>query len=121
MGEVVLCNTSDANEVLRDLRKAWVYDLLSALGIEADDTTDQIEARGVLSGLGIRIDLRSNGEEIDVYKCEWRGSEDSGGWLPPQKKHLIAQWKRPKYVRRVDGKDLYYELHLDKWSMVSVK
>lgn len=121
MSEVVLCNTSDANSVLNDLRRSWVYDVMSGLGIEADETTDIIEARGALAGIGVHIDLKSGGEEIDVFKCEWHGTEESGGWLPPNKKHLIAQWKQPKYIKRIDGKEVYYELHLDKWSMISMK
>jgi hypothetical protein len=39
--------------------------------------------------------------------------------LPPQDKHLVAQWKRPNYVRKVEDGKAYYELHLNEWCIAS--
>jgi hypothetical protein len=121
MGQVVLCNISDANQVIKDLRINWVYDALESLGIppEIRELQDVFELRSVLGGLGIYVEYRSAGEEIDVYKREWHGTEETGSWMPPKEKHLVAQWKRPQYVRKVEGNDVYYELHLDEWCIAN--
>ena len=122
MSEVILCNISDANQILKDKRKEWVYNLLELLEIppEIINCTNVFQLRGELGQYGLHVETKSGGEEIDVYKREWHGDEN-GGWLPLDPKYLIAQWKRPKYVRRVEDEDVYYELHLDEWSMIRPK
>lgn len=119
MGKTILCNLSDANQILKNARREWTYDVLQKLGVpeEINETTDIFEFRGALSGLGIYIETKSGGEEIDIYKCRWTGDEERGGWLPISKKYLVAQWKQPKFIRKIENNRTYYELQLDEWSM----
>jgi hypothetical protein len=123
MSDVLLCDISDANQILQDQRKAWVLNILELLEIPEEiincHNIDQL--RGGLNHFGIHIETLSGGEEINIYRREWYGDQNSGGWLPPEPKHLIAQWKRPKYIRKVEGEDVYYELHLNEWSMLRTK
>lgn len=123
MSEVILCNISDANKILQEKRKEWVYNILELLEIPSEITNcpNVFRFRGGLGQYGLYIETKSGGEEIDVYKREWRGDQETGDWLPLASKYLIAQWKRPKYIRRVEGEDIYYELHLNEWSMVRAR
>jgi hypothetical protein len=120
MSDILLCDISDANQILQNKRKEWVYNILEVLEIpeEIINCADTGQLRGGLNQFGIHIETLSGGEEINIYRQEWYGDQDAGGWLPPKPKHLIAQWKRPKYIRKVEGKNVYYELHLNEWSMV---
>jgi len=120
MSEVILCNLSDSVSILEQKRKEWVCDISQALGYgETDlDFNDVSSFRSELNRIGVHIELKSSGEEIDVYKCEWREDKNESGWLPISKKHLIAQWKKPKYIRKRDEKGMYYELHINEWSML---
>jgi hypothetical protein len=123
MSEVILCNISDANQILQEKCKEWVYNILELLKIPHEIIYCQNISmfRGGLSECGLHIETRLCGEEVDIYKLEWYDDGKKEGWLPIDKKYLIAQWKRPKYIRRVDGDDVYYELHLNEWSMVRKK
>lgn len=120
MSDILLCDLSDAPKILADRRKEWVCSILSALGLEENkiQIEDLFELRNYLNQFGIHVALKSAGEEVDIYKREWLGDEKTGGWLPLNDKYLVAQWKRPKYVRRIDGNSLYYELHLNEWSLI---
>jgi hypothetical protein len=119
MGEIILCNISDVNSILKQKREEWVYNILGQLGFEDEIQCDNVFAfRDIMNDFGLHIELKSGGEEVDIYKREWHGNQESGGWLPIQKKHLIAQWKSPKFVRTIDGKDVYYEIHTNEWSMI---
>jgi hypothetical protein len=123
MSEVILCNISDANQILQEKRKEWVYNILELLEVpqEIISCRNISQFRGGLSQLGLHVETKSGGEEVDIYKLEWYGDESREGWLPINSKYLIAQWKRPKYIRRVEGEDVYYELQINEWSMVRKK
>ncbi len=122
MSDVILCNLSDANEVIEEARNNWINDVLVSLGVSEEiiQTANIRKFRHeVADGLGIEVELKTNGE-VDVYKKRWNNSEleELQGWLPIKKEHLIAQWKEPKRIRKVEGQDVYYEIHLDEWSAV---
>lgn len=126
---VILCNLSDANKTIEEARDEWIINTLLALGV-----TEDIIEKGFdggknrddyiyeMSDLGIDVELSSNGE-VDVYKKVWIDGdiEENSGWLPTKKEHLVAQWKKPERVRRINGKDIYYELHLKEWSIANVR
>jgi len=124
MSNVILCNISDAQQVIDEERLYWVSDVLDALNVpdEVFDATDIRDYRYDMEQLGIEVELHSNGD-VDVYKKQWHEgpTEDSSGWIPPTEDHLIAQWKEPTRIRRIEGKDVYYEIHLNEWSILNMR
>lgn len=123
MSEIILCNISDVNSILKEKRKEWVYNVLEALGFPKEILyiDNVFDFRNILDEQGIFIENKSNDEEIDIYKRKWYKDKEIEGWLPITNKHLIAQWKKPKYIRKIEGKDVYYEIHTNEWSMVKFK
>lgn len=125
MGDIILCNISDANSSIEEARLYWTYEVLTALGVPDEilfETKDIRDFRYKMEGLGIEVVLKNN-EEVDIFKKQWREgvSEEYSGWLEPTEEHLVAQWKKPDRVRKVEGKDVYYEIHLNKWSMFNTR
>lgn len=122
MSDIILCNVSDRFEILKEKRTEWVYKVLDGLNLPEDieKYNNYTEFRNILNIHGIFIENKSGGEEIDIYKLKW-SDDDGGGWLPLNDKYLIAQWKKPKYIKRIEGKDVYYELHINEWSMIKLK
>lgn len=123
MANVILCNLSDAQEVIKEERLYWINEVLDALGVpdEVFEASDISDFRYEMEGLGIEVELHSNGN-VDVYKKQWHTgpTEETSGWLPATKDHLVAQWKEPTYVRRKEGREVYYELHINEWSILSM-
>jgi len=119
---IVLCDLSDANNTIKELRDEWIIDVLLTLNIPEDviemgfSVEDRENFLYEMNELGISIELYSSGE-VDVHKKVWfEGStEETSGWLPVTDKHLVAQWKIPERIRRIDGREVYYELHLKEW------
>ncbi|KKL28686.1 hypothetical protein LCGC14_2372650 [marine sediment metagenome] len=124
MTEIILCNLSDANKIINEERLYWVNEVLDALSVpeETYDVSTIDEYRANMDELGIEVELRTSGD-VDVYKKEWHEgeTEESSGWLPPTKEHLVAQWREPTRIRKVEGKDVYYELHLNEWSILNMR
>jgi len=125
MGDVILCNLSDANDVIAEARLYWTYEILSALNVPDEilfELKDINDYRYEMEGLGIEVILKDN-EEVDIYKKEWHEgpTEETSGWLEPMEEHLVAQWKKPHRVRKVEGKDVYYEIHINAWSMFNMR
>ena len=128
VAEIILCNLSDANETIEEARDEWIIDVLLALDVPEEtvelgfDDVGRDDYIYEMDNLGILIELYSNGE-VDVYKKVWFNgkTEEASGWLPPTKQHLVAQWKTPEKVRRIDGDEVYYELHLKEWSVSNMR
>ncbi len=124
MSTVVLCNLSDVNKVTEELRLEWINDVLDTLDVpdEVFEAKDINSYRAEMEELGIEILLYSSGE-VDVYKKTWveGNTEFNTGYLPPKKINLVAQWKLPERVRRIDGNEVYYELHLNEWSITNMR
>jgi len=124
MSDVILCDLSDANNVINEERLFWVNEILDALGVPEEvydvDTID--EYRAMMDELGIEVELSTNGD-VDIYKKEWHESEveEESGWLPVEKEHLVAQWREPVRVKKVEGKSVYYEIHLNEWSILNMR
>lgn len=125
MGDVILCNISDANKVIEEARFEWVHNVLLNLGVP-EDIFEIKEIRDfryeISNNFGIEVELKAN-KEVDIYKKQWNNNPDEElqGWLPVKKEHLVAQWKEPKRVRKVEGKDVYYEIHINEWSFTNVR
>jgi hypothetical protein len=115
MSTTILCNLSDAQKVIDEERLYWISEILEALGVsdELFDATDIRDFRYGMEDIGIEVELHSNGN-VDVYKkqCDW---------LPATEEHLVAQWKEPTYIRKVEGKNVHYELHLNEWSILNMR
>lgn len=121
MSEIILCDLSDANEVIDDARSDWINDVFDVLNIPDDvfDATDIRDYRMNMEDLGIEVILYSNGE-VNVFRKVWHDDGFNAGWLPATDKHIIAQWKTPERVLKNDGKDVYYEIHVDAWSVANI-
>lgn len=124
MSNTILCNISDAKKVIDEERTYWVSEVLEALGVpdEVFEASDIRDFRYDMNGLGIDVELHSNGN-VDVYKKQWHEgpTEEQSDWLPVSEEHLVAQWKEPTYVRKVDGRDVFYEIHLNEWSILNMR
>lgn len=117
MVEIVLCNLSDANKTIEEIRSEWVLETLMGLDVPEDAfDLEYSDYCTVLDEMGIEVQ-KSTGGTINIYKLSWHEEEHYQGWLPPTKHNLVAQWKSPKRVKRIEGKEVYYELHLDCWSV----
>ena len=124
MSNIILGNLSDAVKTIEEERLFWTNDVLDALGIpeEAFEVDSIDEYRNNLDELGIEVELSTNGL-VNIYKKEWHQglSEEDSGWLPAEKEHLVAQWKEPTRIQKIDGKDVYYEIHLNEWSILNIR
>ena len=120
MAKVILCNLSDVNKVVEEERLYWVFDVLETLNVPDSifDATDIRDFRYDMEELGIEVNLCSNGD-VNVHKKHWYNgpTDDTSGWLPPTDDHLVAQWKEPKYIKKIEGTEVYYEIHLNEWSI----
>ena len=124
MGDVILCNISDANQLIIESREQWLAEILLGLGVSQEilnmAQTNIQEFRFQMEGLGVEVDLKTTGE-VDVFKKIWHedAAPEKCGWLPTNKSCLVAQWREPKKIRRVEGKDVYYEIQLNNWSVLN--
>src|SRR5574337_941007 len=108
MGDIVLCDLSDANEVIKEMRLDWTNSILLNLGVpeEVLVLNDIKQLRHEVSNnYGIEVDLLADGT-VNIYKKQWNNSniEELQGWLPNKKEHLVAQWKEPKRIKKMENK-----------------
>lgn len=124
MSDVILCNISDAVKVVDEAREEWTRTVLISLGVPENilNFSDIREYRHDMDELGIEVELITDGD-VNIYKKQWHNGvdESTSGWLPTTKDHLVAQWKTPTYVRKVDGKEVYYEIQLNEWSVTHMR
>lgn len=124
MSKVVLCNVSDSHSVVAEEKLYWVIDVLEALGVseEVYNAKDISNFRYDMDKLGIDVEYITSGC-VNIYKKHWlEGStEERSGWLPAKEEHLVAQWKEPKYARKIDAKGVYYEIQLNEWSIANMR
>jgi hypothetical protein len=124
MGDVILCDISDCKEVVDEARLGWTIDILYYLGVpdEILDFKDDIRLfRNSMDKFGIEVDLIS-GELVNIYKKRWyEGEYGNSGWLPTEEKDLVAQWKEPTYVRKIENGKIYYEIHTNEWSIINMR
>lgn len=122
MADIILCNLSDANEIINEARLDWINDVFDTLQIPEDvfNVADIREYRLNMNDLGIEVLLHANGD-VDVYKKIWHETRYNAGWLPVSEEQLVAQWKTPKRTMRVQGKNLYYEIQLNEWAITNFK
>ena len=124
MSNVILCNLSDAKKVIDEERFLWITNILTLLNVpdEIIEASDINEYRYNMEEIGIEVELHSNGN-VDVYKKQWHtgATEYNSGWLPPTNEHLVAQWKEPSYIKKKEGNSVYYEIHLNEWSISNIR
>ncbi len=117
----ILCNLSDANDIINEEREFWITDVLDALKIpdEVFEASSIDDFRFLMEERGIEVQLSTTGE-VNVYRKEWYDgtSEENSGWLPSTDEHLVAQWKTPTRTKKLDeNKEVYYEITLNEWSI----
>lgn len=121
VAEKILCNLSDANEVIKEARDEWIIEALLSLGVSEEtiekgfsDSGDEYEEYLFeMDGHGIDVDTYADGTVV-IYKKVWQGGE-IGGWLPTDAKQIIGQWKEPKRIQRIEGEESYYEICPNEW------
>lgn len=122
MAETILCNLSDANTITEELKLEWMTKVLISLNISQeiiDLSSSNINMfRAKMNEFGIEVITSTDGT-VDVFKKKWL--KDIEEWLPATSKHLVAKWKAPTRVKRIDSKGYYYELHLNVWSVFKIK
>jgi len=124
MSNVILCNISDAKKCIDEERLYWISGVLDALDVpeEVFDAANIYDFRYDMEGLGIEVELYADGR-VNVYKKQWHEgrTEEDSDWLPVTDEHIVAQWKEPTYVRKIEGKDVYYEIHINEWSIQNMR
>ncbi|MFA5023360.1 MAG: hypothetical protein WC523_00185 [Patescibacteria group bacterium] len=124
MQKIILCNLSDSVSVLNEERLAWINNILEDLKIAREilNLKNIDEFRNEMEMLGIEIEL-DTANNVNVYKKTWHNGKtpEQSGWLPAKKENLIAQWKTPSYIKKIEGNNVYYEIHLNEWSIVRKK
>lgn len=124
MSYTILCNISDANIIIEEEKMRWIYEILEALRVpeEVYNCKNIDEYREKMEEMGIEVILVTNGN-VNVYKKAWHEgpTPEQCGWLPATNEHLVAQWKEPEYVMKLEGKDAYYEIHLNEWSILNMR
>jgi len=116
MTAIFLCNLSDANEMIKESRQEWIEQIVIYLGAEGALDENICDYRSKMEDLGVDVVLYSNGE-IDVFKKAWYDDNFNQGWLPAEKENLIGQWKMPNRIKKIDESGVYYEIHLNEWSI----
>lgn len=124
MANIILCNISDHVQVVEEARLDWTLGVLEALGVpdKVFDASYIRDFRYDMEEFGIEVELCTNGN-VNIYKKVWHegNTEQMSGWLPVKEEHLVAQWKEPKFIRKIEGKEVYYEVHLNEWSILNIR
>jgi hypothetical protein len=115
MSQTILCNLSDANKIIEESRQEWISEILESLNVDEEIINGDIRKyRQKMEEIGVDVILYSNGE-VDVFKKVWFEDGFNQGWLPAKEENLIAQWKMPVRVKRIEEKEVYYEIYLNEW------
>lgn len=116
MSGTILCNLSDANTIIEEARQEWVREVLFNMGVDEDIIMieDIYMFRNSMEELGIEITSYAN-DDVDIFKKTWYDDGINQGWLPPNESNLVAQWKAPERIKKIENGDVYYEIHLNEW------
>ena len=124
MASIVLCNISDVVSVIAEEKTKWVHSILEALGVQEDTfkLTNIDEYRNKMEDMGIEV-IYYTGGNINIYKKVWHEAktQEGSGWLPPTDENLVAQWREPEYVKKIEGNEAYYEVHTKEWSILNMR
>jgi len=124
MSDIILCNISDCKKVVDEARLDWTINILYYLGVPEeflDFKNDIREFRNNMDKLGIEVDV-IGGELVNIYKKrQYEDEYGNSGWLPSKEQDLVAQWKEPVYIRKIENKKIYYEIHTNEWSIFNMR
>lgn len=110
---IILADRTDELPAVEEERQAWLQKVLVALGADKDIIKDNtIGAKNHIESLGLDVVLKR--DEIDIFRYEF---EEIDGRFVEKDKYLVAQWFEPKFILKTDGKDKYYEIHIDEWAL----
>ena len=121
MQTTILCELSDAVALINEERLSWTFSVLEALGIpkEVFSSKSIDEYRLEMNKFGVDVELTSGGD-VNIFKKTWHDDKNPEmiGWLPNTQANLVAQWKEPDYVKKIEDGKVYYEIRLNEWSSV---
>jgi hypothetical protein len=99
MSEIILVDKEDLTNTIEEEKQAWIMKVLTALGVNEKRLKDD-DVKEYLMGLQVEIWNNLSAGNIDIFK---NGK-------------IVAQWKAPKLIRRKEGTDEHYEVHLNEWA-----
>lgn len=122
MSDTILCNISDAVQIVKEERDIWTIDVLLSLGIPEEiieSSNDIDEYIYQLDKFGVEVEYKTSGEVLVYKKAMYRNQDgEEIDWLNPTSDHLIAHWKPPTYIKKVEGNNVFYEIQLNEWSSI---
>lgn len=103
MSNIILANRGDEQKIVAEEKEEWVYQVLLALGIDEKILTelDNKDIVDFLNTVGIEIFDNLGEESVKIVKNN----------------KTVAEWKQPKFILKKDGKEYYYEIHLNEWAL----
>lgn len=122
MEDTILCNLSDANDLIEEAKIQWIREVLESLNVseETIEEDDVVKFRSDMEEYGIEVVTYSDGI-INIYKKAWFDDGHNQGWLPVEQKNLVAQWKIPEKIKHVEDGSVYYEIQLKAWNVFERK
>ena len=101
MALTILSNKGEEQEAIMEARQEWLIDVLLAFSVpeEAFDLEDD-EIRQYMQTAGIEVWYHHDGS----VSVERNGK-------------LVAEWKSPEFTLIKEGKELYYEIHVQEWAL----
>lgn len=96
MRQIVLSDRYNTHEIIQEEKDLWVIDLLTMLGVQADEI------------------FEGNQEELKKYDIRVWDHLDNGDVEIIQNNVLVGKWYAPELVPKYDENgNVYYEIHLD--------
>ena len=103
MSTIILADRGEEGKIIEEEREEWVYQVLVALGVEEDvlvENSNEVVLEYCKS-IGIEV-IKNLGEDtISIFK----------------NRNLVAEWKVPNLIFKKEGKEYFYEIHLNEWAL----
>lgn len=102
MSSIILADRCDLQNILKEEKKNWVYNVLVALGADKDILVSNKDMSEYLSLLEIEVWNNIGTNAVDIFR----------------KGKLVAQWKNPKFrLIKEEKNKYYYEIQLNEWAL----
>lgn len=119
---IVLCDVDNVHSTIEELRQEWAIDILNKFGIHEINLDSIEDIQLTLAQIGLEIVNNISDKSIKVYKRELvKKSNGNEYYLPETDKDLIAEWNMPKFIKIIGIGEVYYELHLNEWSIFNIR
>jgi hypothetical protein len=101
VSEIILVNTEDVTDTIKEEKYLWLVKVLVALGAR-EDLLNEDDRRDHLRSIGLEVWSNVKDDSIDILRYN----------------KLVAQWKTPKLIKVKEGENkYYYEIHLNEWAL----